>query len=293
MDQKKIGKYIADKRKALGMTQVSLADKLDISDKSVSKWERGVCLPDVSKYQELCDTLGISLNELFAGEDLPAENVIKQSERNLLWISRLGEVKNKRLFRIIIALIMCVIVLTAGFIWNMNQDKTLRGNYITAFSIENPDEAGLVFTFGDAAIFNYSLDESFENVTYEIVKYNNGKITDTLIKKTPLPDGRRQEDMIGIQDAIQDDKIRFINTMDGGSIGNSIPVNVTEDEKMMGYSYATLEKPAKVEKGEKILIYARLAGDIVYSYPLNEIAENPEEYLDEMECCILIYLTFE
>lgn len=293
MDQKKIGKYIADKRKALGMTQVSLADKLDISDKSVSKWERGVCLPDVSKYQELCDTLGISLNELFAGEDLPAENVIKQSERNLLWISRLGEVKNKRLFRIIIALIMCVIVLTVGFIWNMNQDKTLRGNYITAFSIENPDEAGLVFTFGDAAIFNYSLDKSFENVTYEIVKYNNGKITDTLIKKTPLPDGRRREDMIGIQDAIQDDKIRFINTMDGGSIGNSIPVNVTEDEKMMGYSYATLEKPAKVEKGEKILIYARLAGDIVHSYPLNEIAENPEEYLDEMECCILIYLTFE
>ena len=169
MDQKKIGKYIADKRKELGMTQVSLADKLDVSDKSVSKWERGVCLPDVSKYQELCDTLGISLNELFAGEDLPVENVIKQSERNLIWISRLGEVKNKRLFRIIIALIMCVIVLTAGFIWNMNQDKTLRGNYITAFSIENPDEAGLVFTFGDAAIFNYSLDESFKNVTYEIV----------------------------------------------------------------------------------------------------------------------------
>ena len=293
MDQKKIGKYIADKRKELGMTQVSLADKLDVSDKSVSKWERGVCLPDVSKYQELCDTLGISLNELFAGEDLPVENVIKQSERNLIWISRLGEVKNKRLFRIIIALIMCVIVLTAGFIWNMNQDKTLRGNYITAFSIENPDEAGLVFTFGDAAIFNYSLDESFKNVTYEIVKYNNGKITDTIIKKTPLPDGRRQEDMIGIQDAIQDDKISFIKNMDGGSIGNNIPVNVTEDEKMLGYSYATLEKPVKVEKGEKILIYARLAGDIVQGYSLDEIAENPEEYLDEMECCILIYLTFE
>lgn len=293
MDQKKIGKYIADKRKELGMTQVSLADKLDVSDKSVSKWERGVCLPDVSKYQELCDTLGISLNELFAGEDLPAENVIKQSERNLLWISRLGEVKNKRLFRIIIALIMCVIVLTAGFIWNMNQDKTLRGNYITAFSIENPDEAGLVFTFGDAAIFNYSLNESFKNVTYEIVKYNHGKITDTIIKKTPLPDGRRQEDMIGIQDAIQDDKIRFIKTMDGGSIGNSIPVNVTEDEKMLGYSYATLEKPVKVEKGEKVLIYARLAGDIVQGYSLDEIVENPQKYLAEMECCILIYLTFE
>ena len=293
MDQKKIGKYIADKRKALGMTQVSLADELDVSDKSVSKWERGICLPDASKYKDLCDILGITLNELFAGEDLSVENVIKQSERNLIWISRLGEVKNKRLFRIIIALIMCVIVLTAGFIWIMNQDKTLRGNYITAFSIENPDEAGLVFTFGDAAIFNYSLDESFENVTYEIVKYNNGKITDTVIKKTSLPDGRRQEDMIGIQDAIQDDKICFIKTMDGGSIGNNIPVKVTEDEKMLGYSYATLETPVEVEKGKKVLIYARLAGDIVQGYSLEEIGESPQKYLAEMECCILIYLTFE
>ena len=293
MDQKKIGKYIADKRKALGMTQVSLADKLDVSDKSVSKWERGVCLPDVSKYQELCAALGITLNELFAGEDLATENVIKQSEKNILWISRLGEAKNKRLSRTIIILFICVAVLAAGFIWNMNQDKTLRGNYITAFSIENPDEADLIFTFGDAAIFNYSLDDSFENVTYEIVKYNNGKITDTVIKKTPLPDGRRQEDMIGIQDYVQDNKISFIKAMEGGSIGNNIPVNVTEEEKLLGYSYATLEAPVKVQKGGRILVYARLAGDIVQGYPLDEIAENPPKYLAEMECCILIYLTFE
>ena len=70
MDQKKIGKYIADKRKALGLTQLQLAEKLNMSDKSVSKWERGVCLPDVSVYTKLCDTLGISLNEFLAGEDL-------------------------------------------------------------------------------------------------------------------------------------------------------------------------------------------------------------------------------
>ena len=70
MDQKKIGKYIADKRKALGLTQVQLAEKLNMSNKSVSKWERGVCLPDVSLYSKLCDVLGISLNEFLAGEDL-------------------------------------------------------------------------------------------------------------------------------------------------------------------------------------------------------------------------------
>ena len=65
MDLVKIGKYIASKRKSLGMTQKQLAEKLGMSDKSVSKWERGVCLPDVSFYKELCSILGISLNEFF------------------------------------------------------------------------------------------------------------------------------------------------------------------------------------------------------------------------------------
>ena len=50
MDLIKIGKYIAEKRKALGLTQKQLAEKLNMSDKSVSKWERGICLPDVSIY---------------------------------------------------------------------------------------------------------------------------------------------------------------------------------------------------------------------------------------------------
>ena len=54
MDLIKIGKYIAGKRKELGMTQKQLAEKLGMSDKSVSKWERGVCLPDVSVYSDLC-----------------------------------------------------------------------------------------------------------------------------------------------------------------------------------------------------------------------------------------------
>ena len=57
MDLIRIGQYIAGKRKALGLTQKQLAEKLGVSDKSVSKWERGVCLPDVSLYTELCAAL--------------------------------------------------------------------------------------------------------------------------------------------------------------------------------------------------------------------------------------------
>lgn len=70
MDQSKIGAYIAVKRKAQDLTQAQLAQKLGVSDKSVSKWERGVCLPDVSLFQDICGILGISINEFFAGEDI-------------------------------------------------------------------------------------------------------------------------------------------------------------------------------------------------------------------------------
>lgn len=62
MDTAKIGRYIAEKRKRARLTQRQLADKLGKSDKSVSKWERGICLPDVSVYMELCEILEISVN---------------------------------------------------------------------------------------------------------------------------------------------------------------------------------------------------------------------------------------
>lgn len=58
MNLQKTGMYLAQKRKELGLTQKQLAEKLGMSDKSVSKWERGICLPDVSVYIELCNILG-------------------------------------------------------------------------------------------------------------------------------------------------------------------------------------------------------------------------------------------
>ena len=75
MDTAKIGRYIAEKRKRARLTQRQLADKLGKSDKSVSKWERGICLPDVSVYMELCEILEISVNEFLAGEDISEESV--------------------------------------------------------------------------------------------------------------------------------------------------------------------------------------------------------------------------
>ena len=83
MNQEKIGKLIAECRKEKNMTQVELADKLSVTDKSVSKWENGKCLPDVSLYKDLCNILGITLNEFFAGEKIKEEKFKEQADINL------------------------------------------------------------------------------------------------------------------------------------------------------------------------------------------------------------------
>ena len=67
MDQIKIGKFIQEKRKEKSLTQSELAEKLNVSDRAVSKWENGNCIPDVSNIQELCKILNITINDLFSG----------------------------------------------------------------------------------------------------------------------------------------------------------------------------------------------------------------------------------
>ena len=116
MDQKKIGQYIAIKRKAQGLTQAQLAELLGVGDKAVSKWERGLSLPDVSKYQELCKVLEVSLNELFAGEDLPAERIAVQSEQNFMNLAKVEKAKRRQLVKIIALLTACIVVLSWGYI---------------------------------------------------------------------------------------------------------------------------------------------------------------------------------
>ena len=68
MDSIKIGKFIAEKRKAKNLTQLQLAERLYVTDRAVSKWECGRSLPDSSIMLELCEALGISVNELLTGE---------------------------------------------------------------------------------------------------------------------------------------------------------------------------------------------------------------------------------
>lgn len=95
MNQIKIGKFIAERRKQKNLTQLQLAEKLCITDKAISKWERGASMPDSSVMLELCEVLGISVNELLKGEKDCMENNERKNEQVLLDMAKELERKNK------------------------------------------------------------------------------------------------------------------------------------------------------------------------------------------------------
>ena len=97
MDQEKIGEFISEKRKEKGLTQAELAEKLGITDRAVSKWERGKSLPDASIMLELCSILGITVNDLLSGEVVSMENYSLENEKNLIEMVKLKEASDKRL----------------------------------------------------------------------------------------------------------------------------------------------------------------------------------------------------
>ena len=97
MDQIKIGKFIQEKRKEKGITQSELAEKLNITDRAISKWENGICMPDVGIMKELCEILNISINDLFSGEVVDIMDNEKKLEENLMEMAKLKEESDKRL----------------------------------------------------------------------------------------------------------------------------------------------------------------------------------------------------
>lgn len=179
MDLIKIGRYIADKRKALGLTQKQVADKLGMSDKSVSKWERGICLPDVSIYITLCDILGISINEFLAGEDIREENYIQKSEDNLIRIARESKYKLKNLKRAIMGLAFIILIISFSLGIILVQKYSYPRNYITAVDKDGPEmkTAELLSGVDGAFLFNYHTKEKFQSLTIFMSEYHFGKLS--------------------------------------------------------------------------------------------------------------------
>ena len=97
MDQIKIGKFIAECRKKQNLTQAQLAEKLDITDRAISKWETGKAMPDSAIMLDLCDILGIKVNELLCGEMIEIEHKDEQLNELIFQMAKNEERYHKRL----------------------------------------------------------------------------------------------------------------------------------------------------------------------------------------------------
>ena len=118
MDQVKIGKFISERRKLKGLTQAQLAEKLDITDRAISKWETGKGIPDASMMLDLCKELEISVNELLSGELIEMSNYDKEVEKNLLDMVKQKEEADKRLLsmEIVIGVLLSIVFFALIFI---------------------------------------------------------------------------------------------------------------------------------------------------------------------------------
>ena len=112
MDQIKIGRFIADERKRKVYTQKQLSEKLGISDKTISKWERGNGFPEVSLLLPLCDELEITVNELLSGERVSEEDYRKKAEVNMVNLVREAQESKKK---IILSAMVATLTIVAAF----------------------------------------------------------------------------------------------------------------------------------------------------------------------------------
>lgn len=115
MNQKKIGKFISEKRKSKKLTQAQLAEKLGVSTNAVSKWERGLCLMDMSLLKPLSEILEVSVNEILSGEEIEDEDIEKKCEENIVSLTELVNLKTMKYGIIGMAIFFMVLVLISTF----------------------------------------------------------------------------------------------------------------------------------------------------------------------------------
>lgn len=112
MDQIKTGRFIAECRKKQNLTQMQLAERLNITDRAVSKWERGKSLPDAAIMLELCGILEITVNDLLSGEAVTVDNYNKELENKLIEMVKQKEESDRRLLTLewVIGIFSCIIL---------------------------------------------------------------------------------------------------------------------------------------------------------------------------------------
>ena len=132
MEQEKIGKFIKEKRKENGLTQEKLAEKLGVSGRSVSKWENGICMPDMSLYKEICNILNISLVEFISGEAKAEKIQASECDESINSIIETST-KNNNLFRKILWIYVLISIILIIYL----SKETLKKLFLSIKKSEN------------------------------------------------------------------------------------------------------------------------------------------------------------
>ena len=175
MNQEKIGKFIAKCRRDKKLTQSELAEKLNISNKAISKWETGRGMPDASIMLELCEYLGITVNELLSGEKLEEGEYKEKANENIINIAKESEknkkVKNKIIIVLTIIIIFSILLLITNIIYR-NFEVTLEyDNRLIKCEKNNED---IICSFNGISLV--TLYTEYINIDDETLIFINGKM---------------------------------------------------------------------------------------------------------------------
>lgn len=164
MNQEEIGKFIAKCRKEKKLTQVQLAEKLNITDRAVSKWETGKSMPDSSIMLELCEILGITVNELLSGEQVAMDNYEKKADENLIALKKRDENNMRKntiisiifsltLFIGIIVCVICDIAISGDLTWSLIPISSIIFTWVVSFPILILGKKGIMGSLISISIF--------------------------------------------------------------------------------------------------------------------------------------------
>lgn len=297
MDLVKIGKYIAGKRKALGMTQRQLAEKLGMSDKSVSKWERGICLPDVSVYSDLCHILGISINEFLAGEDIAQENMVQKSVENIIGVATESRNRQKRLKAVICVLLVILILavsVIASAIYRENKPK----NFIEPVAEDSIEMQTLKLLAGPdgAFIYRFTASDEYSQLNLYITEYRDGKQTGRDRMELGFGDMPSPEngEIVIVPDFEHAVIKAIVSTDEGTEYSAEYPVLAgVEDREYYGRSHSGIETQTQIMyDSEKPLIAMIYDNDQLQVVDVYDMLSGETDYLSENDYVYLFSYEF-
>lgn len=164
MNQVEIGKFIARCRKEKKLTQAQLAEKLNITDRAISKWETGKSMPDSSIMLELCEILGITVNELLSGEVIDMDNYEKKADENLIALKRKDEnnMNKNMIFSIVFSITLligiivcaiCDIAISGDLTWSLIPISSIVFTWVVSIPFIILGKKGIIGSLLSVSIF--------------------------------------------------------------------------------------------------------------------------------------------